>query len=351
MNHSLNLNGLIPKLPIIQGGMGVGISLHQLASSVALEGGIGILSSAQIGYRESDFLTHPLLANKRALTSELQKAKALSPKGIIGVNIMVALTHYKEMVQTAIDSGADLIISGAGLPITLRSIAKNRQIKLVPIVSSAKAAHILCKYWDQKDQVIPDGFIIEGPLAGGHLGFTYENLAQLANLPSVITLLEEIKKVIFPYEEKYHRKIPLIVAGGIYSGEEVASALSQGADGVQMATRFVTTYECDAPLAYKKAYLNANKKDIRIIKSPVGMLARALNNTLIEYPPGNQACLYHCLEKCSIDSIPYCISKALIATALGDTEHGLLFCGENVYRSKKLEHVHDIFTEITMALS
>lgn len=331
--------------------MGVGISLHQLASSVALEGGIGILSSAQIGYRESDFLTHPLLANKRALTSELQKAKSLSPKGIIGVNIMVALTHYKEMVQTAIDSGADLIISGAGLPITLPSIAKNRQVKLVPIVSSAKAAHILCKYWDQKNQVIPDGFVIEGPLAGGHLGFTYENLIQPANLPSVITLLEEIKKVIFPYEEKYHRKIPLIVAGGIYSGEEVASALNQGADGVQMATRFVTTYECDAPLAYKKAYLNATKDDIRIIQSPVGMPARALCNSLIEFPPGNQACLYHCLEKCSIRSIPYCISKALIATALGDTERGLLFCGENIYRSKKLEHVHDIFTEINMALS
>lgn len=348
MKHTLNLNGLIPKLPIIQGGMGVGISLHQLAGHVAKQGGIGIISSAQVGYQEPDFLSNTLAANQRALESEITQAKAIAPNGIVGVNIMVALKHYKEMVQSAIHAGADLIISGAGLPINLPTFAKGSTTKLVPIVSSGKAADIICKMWDRKNQVAPDGIIVEGPLAGGHLGFSLESLSQSLN---VLDIAKEVQKVIVPFETKYQRKIPVIVAGGIYTGADVKEALSAGMDGVQMATRFVTTYECDASSDYKNAYINAQEENIGIIKSPVGMPGRAILNNFIRNTPGNKACFYHCLEKCSITTIPYCISSALIAAAKGDLEHALLFCGSNAYRAKKIEHVSDIFTEIKGALS
>lgn len=348
MTHTLNLNGLIPKLPLIQGGMGVGISLHQLAGHVAKEGGIGIISSAQVGYREEDFLTHTLEANKRALSNEIQKAKAIAPNGIIGVNIMVALKHYKEMVETAIRAGADLIISGAGLPINLPQFAQGASnVKLVPIVSSGKAATIICKMWDRKNQIAPDALVVEGPLAGGHLGFSLEDLKKNLN---VLDLVQEVKEALKPFEAKYQRAIPVIAAGGIYTGEEVKLALESGCDGVQMATRFVTTYECDAPLTYKQTYIGAKREDIAIIKSPVGMPGRAICNRFIKSPPGNKACFYHCLEKCSITSIPYCISNALISAARGQVDDALLFCGANAYRSEALEHVSDIFTEIKTAL-
>lgn len=327
--------------------MGVGISLSKLAGHVAKAGGIGIISAAQIGFREPDFMQSPLEANIRALKKELQKAREIAPLGIIGVNIMVALSHYKEMVEAAINAGADLIISGAGLPMNLPLYAKGSSTLLVPIVSSPKAAKIILSRWLQKYNKVPDAFVIEGPLAGGHLGFKTE---ELNNPPSVIKIFKEVQTTIKPFEERLNKKIPLLVAGGIYEGEDVAFALRQGADGVQMATRFVTTYECDAPDAYKSAYLSCEKEDIKIISSPVGMPGRAIVNDYIKNPPGNTACLYHCLEKCSITSIPYCISKALIAAAEGDMAQALLFCGSNAYRAKKLEHVDAIMRKIQAAL-
>lgn len=357
MKHSLNINGLIPKFPIIQGGMGVGISLHNLAGHVAKAGGIGIISTAQIGYRATNFLTNTLAANLTALKEELAKARAIAPKGIIGVNIMVALSHYEETVKQAIAAGADLIISGAGLPVNLPLYAKNskskndnasdREVKLAPIVSSGKAANIICKLWDRKHQVAPDMIVVEGPLAGGHLGFSIEEINEN---PNVLDIMKDVKTVVAEYEVKYNKKIPVVVAGGFYSGDEVAHALEAGADGVQMATRFVTTYECDAPLAYKEAYINATADNIGIIKSPVGMPGRAIYNPFIKNVPGNNACYYHCLEKCSVTDIPYCISTALIAAAKGDVDNALLFCGSNAYRAEKLEHVQDIFSELEQAI-
>lgn len=357
MKHSLNINGLIPKLPIIQGGMGVGISLHNLAGHVAKAGGIGIISSAQIGYRAADFLTNTLSANLTALKEELTKARAIAPQGIIGVNIMVALSHYEEMVKQAISAGADLIISGAGLPVNLPLYAKrgeeacetnsSKKVKLAPIVSSGKAAKVICKLWDRKHQVAPDMLVVEGPLAGGHLGFS---VAEIEENPDVLDIMEDVKAVAHEYGEKYSKHIPVVVAGGFYSGNEVALALKSGADGVQMATRFVTTYECDAAPEYKDAYINASPQDIIITKSPVGMPGRAINNALLKNIPGNKACFYHCLEKCDITTIPYCISKVLISAAKGDLDNALLFCGTNAHRATKLEHVQDIFTELDSAI-
>lgn len=348
MTHSLNIGGLLPKFPIIQGGMGVGISLHNLAGHVAKAGGIGIISSAQVGYKESDFLTNTLGANLRALKEEIKKAKAIAPQGIIGVNIMVALSHYAEMVKKAVDAGADLIISGAGLPVNLPLYTKGSNTKIAPIVSSGKAASVICKLWDRKNQVAPDMIVVEGPLAGGHLGFSVDEINQN---PNVIDIMKDVKKVVAEYEVKYNKTIPVVVAGGFYSGEEVAAALKEGADGVQMATRFVTTFECDAPDPYKEAYIKANANQIGIIKSPVGMPGRAILNPFITNVPGNKACYYHCIEKCGVTTIPYCISKALISAAQGDVDNALLFCGSNAYRATKLEHVHHIFEEIERAIS
>lgn len=347
MTHSLNIGGLLPKFPIIQGGMGVGISLHNLAGHVAKSGGIGIISSAQIGYKETDFLTNTLDANLRALKEEITKAKAIAPQGIIGVNIMVALNHYADIVKKAVEAGADLIISGAGLPVNLPLYTKGSKTKIAPIVSSGKAARVICKLWDRKNQVAPDMIVVEGPLAGGHLGFSLEEINQN---PNVIDIMKDVKKVVAEYEVKYNKIIPVVVAGGFYSGEEVASALKEGADGVQMATRFVTTFECDAPEAYKQAYINAHANQIGIIKSPVGMPGRAILNPFITNVPGNKACYYHCIEKCGITTIPYCISKSLISAAQGDIDNALLFCGSNAYRATKLEHVKHIFEEIENAI-
>ena len=336
------------KFPIIQGGMGVGISLHPLAGSVAKAGGIGILSAAQIGYLEDDFLTNTLGANLRALKKEFLKARDISPSGVIGINIMVALKNYGEFVKAAVDTGIDLIISGAGLPLDLPTFTKGSSTKIAPIVSSAKAANVICKMWDKKHEVTPDLIVIEGPLAGGHLGFSLEDID--IN-PDVLDILTDVKKVIEPFENKYNKEIPIVVAGGFYTGEDVKTAIQKGADGVQMGTRFVTTYECDASINYKHAYINSTKDDIGIIKSPVGMPGRAILNKYITHSPGNSACKYRCLHKCGVTNIPYCISEALINAAKGDIDNSLLFCGSNAYKATCLESVNDIFTEIQSCIS
>lgn len=347
MNHTLLIDNLKPRLPIIQGGMGVGISLHNLAGHVALNGGIGLISTAQIGYKKPFFSTNPLKANCEAMKEEFLLAKAISHSGIIGFNIMVALNHYEEYVQQAVAVGADLIVSGAGLPMTLPAYTKGSSTKIAPIVSSGKAAHIICKFWDKKYQVTPDLIVIEGPLAGGHLGFSTE--AILAN-PNVLDILKDVKDVIHEYELKYNKRIPLVVAGGFFTGEDVSHALKCGADGVQLGTRFVTTYECDAPLSYKQAYIDSCKEDIKIIKSPVGMPGRAITSSLIKHPPGNKCCLYHCIKNCKVTSIPFCISKALIAAVTEDAENALLFCGSNAYKCDKLEHVEALMQEFSLSI-
>lgn len=346
-NLQLAIGELKPTFPIIQGGMGIGISLSSLAGHVAKSGGIGIISGAQIGYRHKDFIKNPLAANLNALEDEIRLARQIAPKGIIGVNLMVAMKHYTEYVKKAVEAKIDLIISGAGLPLDLPLYTKDSQTKIVPIVSSAKAANIICKQWDRKYNCAPDALIVEGPLAGGHLGFSS---AALEDLPSVEDIMLEVKEITKPYALKYNKEIPIIVAGGIYTAEDVKHMLSLGADGVQMATRFVTTYECDAPLAFKEAYIHSTQDTIGIVKSPVGMPGRAILNDFITHPTGNKACFYDCLHKCTITDIPYCISNALIRAAQGDTENALLFCGSKAYKATHLEHVEDIFKEIEVVL-
>ncbi|MEG2512900.1 MAG: nitronate monooxygenase family protein [Acetivibrio sp.] len=344
----------IAKLPLIQGGMGVGISLSGLAGAVAKEGGIGILSSAQIGYREPDFDKNPMKANIRAIKSEYDKARKIAPHGIIGYNIMVALKHYEEYVKAAVEAGADLIISGAGIPAELPEYTKNSNTKIAPIVSTDKAARVILKYWDKKYNKTADLIVIEGPKAGGHLGFRKEQLdsfTEEAYDREILAILKTVKE----YAGQYNKRIPVVVAGGIENAEQVKHVFSLGGDGVQVATRFITTEECDADRKYKECLLHAKEEDIVIVNSPVGMPGRAIKNQLIEKVEKEgkvpHSPCHGCLEKCKPEEIPYCITDALIAAAKGDVQNGLLFSGQYGYKAEKIETVKEVMAALFEGLN
>ncbi|WP_099467563.1 NAD(P)H-dependent flavin oxidoreductase [Konateibacter massiliensis] len=343
----LKIGDLVAKIPVIQGGMGVGISLSGLAGAVALEGGVGIISTAQIGFRSPDFDKNPIAANLKAIGEEIKKAREIAKDGIIGVNIMVATKDYEEYVKTAVKAGVDLIISGAGLPISLPKLIEGSKTKIAPIVSSLKSADVICKLWDRKYQRTPDLVVIEGARAGGHLGFSVEELERFDQKEYD----GEIKKIIAlvnQYGEKYEKEIPVVVAGGVYDRADLDYYVSLGASGVQIASRFVATHECDADPKYKEAYLNAKEEDIVIVKSPVGMPGRAINNAFLERLKGGpikvEVCR-KCLSACNPATIPYCITQALINAAKGDVDNGLLFCGSNAWRIQELVSVSDILEE------
>ncbi|SFC31938.1 NAD(P)H-dependent flavin oxidoreductase [Clostridium uliginosum] len=349
--NSLKIGNLIARIPIIQGGMGIGVSSSKLASAVANAGGIGIISAAQIGYEDDNFEKEPLKSNLIALKKHILLAKSKAPNGIIGINAMVASSNYAEHIKVAIEAGIDLIISGAGLPTMLPKIAKGSNVKLAPIVSSLKAAKVILKLWDKHDNVAPDLIIIEGPKAGGHLGFKLEDLEnETINYDNtILSIIEETKK----YSEKYSKEIPVVVAGGVYDGYDIAKYLKLGASGVQMATRFVATEECDASQAFKDAYINCSKEDIVIVKSPVGMPGRAIKNKFVEKTlSGKQKITkcYNCLTPCNPAETPYCISNALINSVKGNVDEGLIFCGENASRINKITTVQELMDELVSEL-
>ena len=345
----LNIGGLTPKLPIIQGGMGVCISLSGLASAVANEGGIGIIATAVIGMSEPDFFPNLAAADIRALRREIRKARNLT-KGILGVNIMVALSNYEELVRTSVEEGIDIIFSGGGLPLNLpKYLDASSKTKLVPIISSARAAGLIARRWIDKYKHYPDAIVVEGPLAGGHLGFKPQDIDnpdfRLEKLiPEVI---DEMKK----FDKECSRHIPVIAAGGIYEGTDIYKFMNElGADGVQMATRFVTTEECDASIEFKKAYIGSKKEDAVIIESPVGMPGRAIKNIFIEDVNKGEKkpfkCPYHCIKTCDVINAPYCIALALINAQRGNLNDGFAFCGANVYRSDKIVSVKELINTL-----
>ena len=328
------IGDLTAKIPVIQGGMGVGISLSRLAGSVAACGGVGVISTAQIGWREPDFREHPFEANYRAIGKEIQKAREIAEGGIIGVNIMVATQRYEEYVKTAVKAGVDLIISGAGLPIDLPKYVEGTKTKIAPIVSSLKSLNVICRMWERKYKKAPDLVVIEGPKAGGHLGFSREELDTFTD-ESYDGVIRSIIEKVKEYGEKFSKKIPVVVAGGIYDRADMDHALSLGADGVQMGTRFVTTEECDAAPEYKQAYIRAEKEDICIVQSPVGMPGRAIKNAFMDRVKTEKCRIehcYHCIVTCRPAEIPYCITQALVNAAEGRVEDALLFCGSNACR-------------------
>ena len=345
----LVIGDLKVRIPFVQGGMGVGISLSNLAAAVANEGGVGIISTAQIGFRDDDFEKNPLKANLKAIKSEFDKARALSPNGIIGFNIMTALSNYKEQVIAAVKAGADIIISGAGLPVELPEWTKGTKTKIAPIVSSKKSAEVILKYWDKRYNITADMVVIEGPKAGGHLGFSREDI-QRYKTESYDSEVLSIKEVVQRYIEKYGKHIPVVLAGGISTKEDAKHAFELGVDGVQVASALVTTKECDADIKYKEAYINAKEEDIVIVKSPVGMPGRAIKNKFMAqvmqgdfFPPSK--CL-NCLKKCNPAQIPYCITERLINAAKGDVDNALIFCGAKTYMQGKITTVHDVIKNI-----
>lgn len=367
----LKIGNLVAKRPVIQGGMGVGVSLSSLAGAVAKAGGIGIISTAQIGFKDQDFGKNPMAANLRAIHSELKKAREKAPQGILGFNIMVATKEYASYVKEAVKAGADVIISGAGLPIDMPKFVaeaenenggsekKERRTMIAPIVSSVKSALVICRMWDRKYHTAPDFVVVEGPCAGGHLGFSREQLTELGadtdhvaetfNEPAYDKEIRGIIETVKSFAEKYKKHIPVITAGGIFDHKDVLHQFALGAEGVQAATRFVTTEECDADIAYKEAYINAKEEDIVIVKSPVGMPGRAIKNKFLERvaqgPVKVERC-FRCLEHCNPAETPYCITKALINAAEGKIDEALLFCGSNAYRCEKIETVPEVMAAL-----
>lgn len=355
----LIIGDLVAKRPVIQGGMGVGISLSSLAGAVAESGGIGLISTAQIGFKEPDFEKNPEAANLRAVKTELEKAREIAGGGIVGFNIMVATRDYPAYVHAAVEAGADVIVSGAGLPVKLPEYVRGSRVKIAPIVSSVKSASVICKMWDRKYSCAPDFVVIEGPLAGGHLGFSREEIEkfradredtdQCYDRAGYDKEIRGILQVVGEYGKKYGKHIPVISAGGVFSREDMAHHMALGVDGVQVGTRFVTTVECDAPQAYKEAYIQAKKEDIVIVKSPVGMPGRAIKNAFLakvqDEPEKIMRC-FRCLEHCDPKTAPYCITMALIRAALGDVDNALLFCGYNAWQCSRIEQVEDVMADL-----
>ncbi|MTI67299.1 MAG: nitronate monooxygenase [Firmicutes bacterium] len=345
----LKIGNITARLPIVQGGMGVGISLSSLAGAVAENGGIGVISAVEIGFNEDDYEKNKKEANLRALKSHIKRAKHIAKEGIIGVNIMTAVNNFEEMVKESVKEKVDIIFSGAGLPLKLPKYTKGSDTKIAPIVSSGRTAAIICKSWAKRYNILPDAIVLEGPKAGGHLGFKKDELGKPST--ELKNLLSDVKKAIEPFEDKFKMKIPVIAGGGLYDGKDIAEILKAGAQGVQLGTRFVATHECDASFEFKQAYINANEDDIAIIKSPVGMIGRAINNDFLRSIESEEKrkihCLTNCLKPCKPNKAPYCIAKALINSQKGNMKEGFAFAGANVHKVKEIVSVKELMDDLS----
>ncbi|MFI3259849.1 MAG: nitronate monooxygenase [Rikenellaceae bacterium] len=345
---SLKIGNLTIQTPIIQGGMGVGISLSGLASAVANQGGVGVISAAGLGVIYNKFSPIYNEASIFGLKEEIRKAREAT-KGVIGVNVMVAMSNFADMVKTAISEKVDIIFSGAGLPLSLPSfLTKDSETKLVPIVSSGRAAKLLCNKWFKGYGYAPDAIVVEGPKAGGHLGYSVEELNDADH--SLESIVRDVVSVVREFESANDCHIPVIAGGGIYSGEDILSIMSLGAEGVQMGTRFVTTYECDAADEFKQSYIDAKQSDIEIIQSPVGMPGRAIKGTFLsrvkEGLTAPKSCPFDCIKTCEVDRSPYCIMVALYNAFKGKLDRGYAFAGSNAWRAEKLTSVKELFSSL-----
>lgn len=346
----LKIGNLTARVPIIQGGMGVGISLSGLASAVANEGGVGVISCAGLGLIYKEKARSYMDSCIVGLKEEIAKARAKT-SGIIGVNIMMALTNFTDMVKTSIAEKADVIFAGAGLPLDLPKYrTEGCTTKLVPIVSSARAAKIICEKWKSLYDYLPDMIVVEGPKAGGHLGFKTNQIADPTF--AIEELIPQVVKEVAVFEEKYNQEIPVVAAGGIYSGEDMYRIMELGAKGVQVASRFVTTEECDADVKFKNSYVNAENDNVEIIQSPVGMPGRALNGTFLERVKAGltrpKTCPYNCLHTCDYKVAPYCIVVSLYNAYRGRMDKGYAFAGSNAYLSNRINTVKEVIDDMML---
>lgn len=343
----LDISGLRIELPIIQGGMGVRVSTASLASAVSNEGALGVIAAVGLGEGNGDNSQDYKTRSRLALIESIRETKKLT-KNPFGVNIMCALANYEDLVSVAQEESADVIISGAGLPLKLPSLVKNNKTKLIPIVSSGRAARIICSAWQRKHNRLPDALVVEGPLAGGHLGYSMEELNDSEHF-SLENILQDVVSVAREFEDN-GRKIPVIAAGGIFDGKDIAKVIRLGASAVQMATRFVCTHECDVSPKYKEAYMSAKEEDIVIIQSPVGLPGRVIRNEFVKRISSGErmdfGCAYQCLSTCNPKKVNYCIAKALVNASRGEMDKGFAMCGSNAYRIKKIISVKELLAEL-----
>ena len=334
-------------MPIIQGGMGVRGSLSSLASAVSNEGGLGVIAAVGLGEEGSDEKRDYETRSREAFIEIIRDTRKLTANPF-GVNIMCALTNYDDLVDAAQQESVDVIISGAGLPLRLPSLIKNNRTKLVPIVSSARATQIICATWQRRYKRLPDAIVVEGPLAGGHLGYSRAELADEKNV-FLDNIVREVLAVTRGFENNKLR-IPVIAAGGIFDGKDIARVIRLGAAGVQMATRFVCTDECDVSPKYKDLYLSCSPDDIVVIDSPVGMPGRVIRNEFVKRISKGEridfSCEYQCLATCDARKVNYCIAKALMYAYRGELDKGFAMCGSNAYRIKKIVPVKELFAEL-----
>ncbi|MFO7867742.1 MAG: nitronate monooxygenase family protein [Bacteroidales bacterium] len=344
---SIHIGDLTIKVPIIQGGMGIAVSLSNLAAAVANEGGVGVISAVGIGMTEPNYRKHYKESNKVALRKEIQKARAKT-SGILGVNVMMAVSDFDDLLHVAVDEEIDIAFIGAGLFLKDPSVFEKSHTKFVPKVSSVRVANLIFSYWDKKYNRVPDAIVVEGNLCGGHIGFAKDEI--FADPEALNSIIPEVVKIVKPYEQKYGIEIPVIAAGGIYSGKEMYDIMQLGANGVKMGTRFVTSTECDVSDEFKQAYISCTEDDIVIIDSPVGMPGRVISNDFVKdiiqdkKKPVN--CPWQCLKTCDYRNVPFCISEALFNAAKGDLDNGFCFAGSNAYRAKEIQSVKSIFDEV-----
>jgi len=348
----LRLGRIDTDLPVIQGGMGVGISLSGLATAVAEAGGVGVLSAAGIGMIDPDYRSDFRQANQRALRAEIRRVREAT-SGALGVNIMMALTDSGALIATAIEENVDVILLGAGLPLkppkeVPADVLTKTETAFVPIVSSGRAARLILKHWSRHYDRLPDGFVVEGPLAGGHLGFKREQID--SEEYTLEHLLRGVLDAVGEFTEPGDVGLPVFAAGGVYDAADVRRMLDLGATGVQMATRFVATEECDAAPEFKQAYLGCTPADLTIIDSPLGLPGRAIGNAFLGSVAAGERrptqCAWHCLRTCDPDRSPYCIAHALMSAKRGNLESGFAFAGANVHRVNEIVPVAELMAEL-----
>ena len=344
---TLNIGGLTPKLPIIQGGMGICVSLSGLASAVANEGGIGVISAVGIGMLEPNYRKKFRQSNKIALTKEIRKAREKSD-GIIGVNIMMAITDFDDLLQIALEENVDVVFIGAGLFLKKPEMPEGCTTKFVPKVSTARAAQVMFRYWASKYNRVPDAVVVEGPKCGGHVGFKKEEL--LGDQKPLHELIKETVAAMKPFEEQFNIEIPVIAAGGVYTGSDMYEIMEAGASAVKMGTRFVTTHECDVSDEFKQNYVRATAKDITLIDSPVGLPGRVVSNSFVKKIQAGKTmpikCPWKCLKTCDYKKAPFCIASALFNAAQGNMDEGFSFAGSKAYLAEKIMSVKETINEI-----
>ena len=356
---SLQIGKYTIQKPIVQGGMGVGISWDQLAGNVSKEGGLGVISAVGTGYYEDKKYATKLVAgrpldalgfySKEGFEAIINNARKTCGDKPLAANILYAINDYGRVVRDACEAGIDVIITGAGLPTNMPEFTEGYpDVALVPIVSSAKALKIICKRWKKRYDRIPDAVVVEGPKSGGHQGFTYEQ----CKLPE-----NQLENIVAPVVEEaaLWGDIPVIAAGGVWDKTDIEEMMSLGARGVQMGTRFIGTHECDAHENLKNVLIAAKKDDIQLMASPVGYPAQGVVTNLTHLVAKREGpaikCISNCVAPCNrgveAKEVGFCIADRLSDAYEGNLETGLFFSGTNGYRLDKLISVKELLTKLT----